>query len=207
MGFYMERVRSNILPLSVATTLPEAFEEWSFTENTIDHEEVAETCQLCGQEYLRYQFEIINIFTGSTLWVGSQCILKFGVSVFEDGQRLTQAMAKKKLNRMLNRMRQNSCISALSRLAAREDNQILERALEQYRIRKKLTPKQAFVVFWRLNEHNIDYSPTFFKIDLKRQKYKDDLAEMHSERVRLIWPALTASQRKLAEKLALSPIA
>ncbi len=58
MKTYPQRVRDNILPLSVGSTLPEAFEEWSFTENTVDHEEPVETCQLCEQEQLRYHFEI-----------------------------------------------------------------------------------------------------------------------------------------------------
>ncbi len=38
MGGYSQRVRDSILPLSVADTLPAAFAEWSFTENTVDHE-------------------------------------------------------------------------------------------------------------------------------------------------------------------------
>ena len=82
MQTYPQRVRDNILPLSIGSTLPEAFEEWSFTDNTVDHEEPVETCQLCDQEELRYHFEIKNSLTHKCLWVGSQCILKFNLSVF-----------------------------------------------------------------------------------------------------------------------------
>jgi len=58
MRTYPQKVRDNILPLSIAGTLPEAFKEWSFTDNTIDHEEAVETCQLCEHEEIRYHFEI-----------------------------------------------------------------------------------------------------------------------------------------------------
>jgi hypothetical protein len=75
MQTYPQRVRDNILPLSVGSSLPEAFEEWSFTENTIDHEEPIETCELCDQEELRYHFEIKNTLTKNILWVGS-CLKK-----------------------------------------------------------------------------------------------------------------------------------
>ena len=83
MGGYTQRVRDSILPLSVAGTLPDAFAEWSFTESTIDHEAPVETCQLCGQQELRYHFEIANAYTDGSLWVGSHCILQFDVAVLD----------------------------------------------------------------------------------------------------------------------------
>ena len=85
MGGYSQRVRDSILPLSVADTLPAAFAEWSFTENTVDHETPIETCELCGQQDLRYHFEIANPYTEAALWVGSHCILQFDVAVMENG--------------------------------------------------------------------------------------------------------------------------
>lgn len=104
MRAYPQRVRENIFPLSFGSTLPEAFEEWSFTENTEDHERPVESCQLCEQEALRYHFEIRNSLTKRTLWVGSLCILKFGLSVFESGQRLSNIDAKKKLDGLMQQM-------------------------------------------------------------------------------------------------------
>ncbi len=70
MGGFTRRVRDSILPPSVAGALPTVFGEWSFTENTVDHESPIETCELCGQQDLRYHFEIANQYTDATLWVG-----------------------------------------------------------------------------------------------------------------------------------------
>jgi hypothetical protein len=67
MGGFTRRVRDSILPLSVAGALPTVFGEWSFTENTVDHASPIETC---GQQDLRYHFEIANQYTDATLWVG-----------------------------------------------------------------------------------------------------------------------------------------
>lgn len=205
MRSYPQRVRDNILPLSVGSTLPEAFEEWSFTERTEDHEEPVETCQLCEQEDLRYHFEIRNALTGKTLWVGSQCILKFGLSVFESGQRLSPAGAKKKLDRLMQQMRLESCIKALERLSAAEDNNILRNALAYYQKNKYLTPKFAFVVMWRLQKNRIDHSPSFFKVSLKKSKYKEDLRGMPTSQIHAIWKALTSSQRRMAIAMGHSP--
>lgn len=201
MSTYPQRVRDNILPLSVGSTLPEAFEEWSFTERTEDHEQPIETCQLCEQEALRYHFEIRNSLTKKNLWVGSQCILKFGLSVFESGRRLSEGDAKKKLDRLMQQMRLESCIRALEKLAAAERNEILSNALQYYQKNKYLSPKFAFVVLWRLQSNRIDHSPTFFKINLKRGKYQRDLQEMVLSHVHVIWPALSSSQRDMAIRL------
>jgi hypothetical protein len=205
MTRYTQRVCDSILPLSVGDTLPKAFEEWYFTEEIIDHEEPIETCELCGQKELRYHFKIQNDLTGNTLWVGSHCILKFDVAVFEDGRRLTAAEATKKLHKLTEKMRLDSCIKALQKLATAENNQLLQSALEYYQRNKKLTPKFAFVVFWRLKANNIDHNPSFFNITLKKQKFMGDLREMETARVHFFWAALSASQRRLAIELGHTP--
>jgi len=198
MSTYPQRVADNILPLSVAGTLPEAFKEWYFTGETEDHEQAIEDCELCDQEQLRYHFKIANRYTHKHLWIGSQCILKFKVAVYEDDRLLDEKQTKKKLDTLMKQMRFDACMKALRRLVAEEDNEILGNALDFYQNNKYLTPKFAFVIFWRLKSHRIDHSPSFFKVSLKKDKYKRDLLQMDTKRVHLIWPALSSSQRKLA---------
>lgn len=205
MDHYSQRVRSSILPLSVGDTLPKAFEEWTVTENVIDHETPQETCELCGQESLRYHFEIKNSLNANTLWIGSQCILKFGLSVFESGRLLSPAAAKKKINRIMDQMRQDACIRALQALAFAEKNEILSNALQYFKAHKYLSPKQAFVVLWRLNRHGIDHNPSFFRVDLKHERFKSQLRDMESGRVQVLWPALTSSQREIAQRFGHGP--
>jgi hypothetical protein len=110
--------------------LPKAFEERRFTGRTHDHEESIETCKLCGQEGLRYHFEIQNDFNRRSLDVGSHCILQFNVAVYENGQRLSTRDAKRRLNKLMRKMRFDACIKALQRLARSEDSQILSGALD-----------------------------------------------------------------------------
>nr|WP_313425375.1 hypothetical protein [Brevundimonas diminuta] len=129
MEHYTSRVRDSILPLSIAKTLPAAFREWRFTERTEDHGAPVETCRLCGQEGLRYHFEIGNERTDETLWVGSHCILKFDVAIVQEGRRLTPQEAKRRLTELTNEMQLKACIAALEKLAAAENNAILEGAL------------------------------------------------------------------------------
>ncbi len=198
MQTYTQRVRDCILPLSISDTLPQAFEEWHFTGATQDHEEPLETCELCGQEGLRYHFEIANQFTRHTLQVGSHCILQFDVAVYEGARRLSPHEAKKRLEKLTQQMRLESCIGALEKLARAEDTDILRSALDYYRKNKKLTPKQAFVVFWRLRENRIDHAPSFFSVTLKKKRYIQDLEDMETSRVHFFWAALSSSQKRQA---------
>jgi len=199
MSTYPQRVADNIIPLSISGTLPEAFKEWYFTDNIEDHEIANEDCKLCNKEQLRYHFEIKNRNTNHHLWVGSSCILKFQVQVFDNGNLLDAQGSKKKLNELKQKMRLDSCINSLKKLAASEnDSNILSNALKFYLKNKCLTPKFSFVVFWRLSSNKIDHCPSFFKVSLKKEQYKSDFAKMPLDRVHLIWPALSSSQRKLA---------
>lgn len=198
---YTQSVSRNILPLSIADTLPGAFGEWHFTGVSEDYGEPIETCKLCEQDGLRYHFEIQNEFNHNTLLVGSHCILQFDVGIYEGGRRLTVDEARKFLQKLTQKMRLESCIRALEKLARAENNDILVNALSYYRTNKKLTPKQAFVVFWRLRTNQIDHDPSFFAITLKKDRYVDDLRNMPTERVHYFWKALSSGQRRKAMEL------
>lgn len=193
MGGYTQRVRDSILPLSLADTLPAASTEWSFTENTVDHETPIETCELSGQQDLRYHFEIANRYTEAALWVGSHCILQFDVAVIEKGRRLSPEEAKRHLAKLTQRMQLESCIRALEQLATKETNPVLSGPLDYYRRNKKLTPKYAAVVFWKLRTFRIDHRPSFFHVE--------DLRQMPTRRVHRFWSALSAGQRRKAVEL------
>jgi hypothetical protein len=193
--------------ISIGATLPEAFEEWSFTEKTYDHESPVAICNLCDKDKLRYHFLIQNSITQKKLWVGSHCILQFNLSVFEEGQRLSPSQAQKKLERLTQKMRLESCLKSLEALAIKDGGSsgILQGALDYYRKNKVLTPKFAAVVLWRLNERGIDHSPSFFKVCLKRADHKRHLKEMKPRMFAFIWPALSSSQKKTALKLGRTP--
>ena len=205
METYPQPVMENILPLSLAKTLPEAFTEWFFTEKTIDYGSPIAKCNLCDNEKLRYHFEINNENNGNKLFIGSKCIIKFQLRVFENGNVLSTKGVIKKLNRLINDMRKVSCIKALVEIASFENNNILKSALAYYQKHQYLTPKFAFVVFWRLKKTSIDFTESFFKITLKTESNKRDLKEMPHERVLMFWNALSPAQKKIAQQLGHKP--
>ena len=205
MASFPQRVQDNILPLSVGDTLPEVFTEWLFTERAYDYGKPTKTCELCEQESLRYHFEIRNRFTQKTLWVGSHCILKYQVPVFEQGKEVTDVDAKKYLNHLMKKMQMDSCLAALQRLAGSEGSSILQLALDYYRQHATLSPKHAYSIFWRLRSHRIDHNPSAFKVNLKPAELQEELRGMVSGHVHTFWPALTSKQKELASSLGHTP--
>ena len=127
------------------------------------------------------------------------CII-FNVAVYEKDILLNKKDSKRKLDQLFKKMRLESCINSLEKLAISEDNKILKNALEYYSKNKYLTPKYASVVFWKLKENNIDYTASFFKITLKKNIFKEHLEEMETFKVHNFWKALSPSQKKLAIK-------
>ena len=203
---YPEAVARRILPLSTSSTLKEAFGEWRWTGEAIDHEQCVAECELCGKEDLRYHFFIENVVTHRTMSVGSKCILKFGIAVHDArGRVLERGAAKRKLDEKLAEVRKLACLAALQRLAQTEEHEILSSALAYWRRHGYLSPKQAFIVYWRLHANGIEYNPSFFKIGLRRKKHQADLHAMPTSRVHYIWPGLSPSQRRKAQEMGHAP--
>src|SRR3546814_5002106 len=60
MSSWAERAAATLLPLSRASSLGPALREWSYTGRFFDLEARDGICELCGQQDLRYHFEIEN---------------------------------------------------------------------------------------------------------------------------------------------------
>ncbi len=146
MDAFSEKARDNILPLSRGTQFPAVFEEWRVTGQVKDFGSGVATCQLCEQERLRYHFEIGNPATRRSLWIGSRCILRFGVPVYEGTRRLRGAQVQRKLTSLINDVRYKAALAALRTLLRKEPNQILANALDYLPEHGSLSPKFAFVV-------------------------------------------------------------
>lgn len=92
MSGWAERAATAILPHSRAKTLVAALSEWAYTGRFFDSEATDGTCELCGQEDLRYHFEIENRETDASLLVGSECIKRFDIGGIDgQGRRIDSA--------------------------------------------------------------------------------------------------------------------
>lgn len=202
------RVCVNLFPLSVEQhDLSKALKEWAWTGGHVDHGENAyELCEMCDKTPLRYHFQIENGHTKIRLWVGSECIKRFGVdAIDDDGQRLSGAAAKAKVDKVRSKMiddaRKGRVLEAINAVIDLEDRDyilsILQRCLADHEAGKALSPKLMSTLGWRLRALKIPHNPRDFRVAMRRDKHKIDLRKLDDFKVRGLIPYLSASQREI----------
>jgi hypothetical protein len=201
---YLRRVAANILPLSRdQEDVAEALKEWEYRGDRSDVEDAVETCQLCDHYPIRYQFEIVNRFTKHRLDIGSECITRFDVAVIdEEGVQQRGAVAAKivakdrrKLEEESRRRTVRRALVQLAKMDQRINSKMLE-SIANAADDRGLSPKQASLVVWRLDENCIELPRSYLKVMLKKDAEKDDLLAMEDFKLKQLWPCLTAAQQR-----------
>jgi hypothetical protein len=65
--------------------------------------------------------------------------------------------------------------------------------------RGSFTPNQLSFLFWRLDAQAIEYSPSDFKLTIRKNREKDQLLEVADWKVKKLWKAMSTSQRQWYE--------
>ncbi len=210
---YMQRVAASIFPLSIEKKhIRIALDEWIFAGQYEDHEKPEETCQLCAKQGLRYKYLIENWITGNQLWVGSECIERFDVSVADPsraGRFLSKEEAATLIAKLKNKMIEdgkfNSVLRSLILLKeaegqAEQENPVdVDSFMRYYKINRKFTPSQGAILAWRLGKFKIKYNPRHFKIDARGQN-KTKLLQLKEWQVKALWPLLSQTQQAMYDR-------
>ncbi len=98
----------------------------------------------------------------------------------------------------LKRKEVEVCLNQLEIFAVKEEDTLLENAVNFYRKNFCLSPKYAYVVFSRLEQQGISYNPSYFKVSLEKGVFKNDLRQMPTDKVHIFWPALDSGQKQAA---------
>lgn len=173
MNKLSEIAKKNILSLSKnKNNYILALKEWTFSGNIHDHKIAKETCELCKQENLRYHFEIYNEL-GNKLLVGSSCIDKFDITVFnKEGIEITKNK-KSYLTKALNEKQINDIFYLLEASKTTEKLwDIPKKNLDKYCIdyfnkNKTFNAKIINYLFLRFEEEKIQFNPKLFKINIR----------------------------------------
>ena len=193
---YPHRMAAALLPLSREQhDLRLALLEWVYRGKRIDLGEPEEVCELCGQQGLRFIFEIVNVFTGNAMWVGSVCIIKFTIHAFLDGKLLSKAETQKAVEADLAglkkaarelRLKTEAELSA-ARLRAETAARVAraQTAVAELATRERLdaarwaeevassagcSPRQLNWLFWRFDVNRVAYSASDFRVECSLPK-------------------------------------
>ncbi len=185
---WTERASANLLPLSQASTLTAALREWAYTGFCEDYGRPEATCQLCENTDLRYHFEIRNRVTKNGLFVGSECITRFGIEGDEEARRdrtaLIQGARRREAEGVLDR---------LARLTAGAFD-----LRDYYAEHDALTPKQMVTAIGICRRRGVSVQ-ALPAVRLRRGRDQRQMKALTVEERRMLWPFLSAAQRRTWE--------
>ncbi|GGP24188.1 hypothetical protein [Silvimonas amylolytica] len=206
MNHWLEKSKENLLPLSVASSFGEALKEWFFTGVVFDRGDEDIFCELCEHPDLASHFEIKNRHKHNILLVGSSCILRFqdieildkaGVAITDDNERksaLDKALRDKIIESSLESLRD------LWRSDIQNRRKIAELGIA-VKNGEALHPEDLLFLFDRMNQLNVEYLATRYKISLRSDNAKYQLAGMSDSEIKKIWPALSNQQKAKAREV------
>ncbi|MEN9503728.1 MAG: hypothetical protein RI964_3013 [Pseudomonadota bacterium] len=199
---WIQKSTANLFPLSIEKSqFAIALKEWLYTGDMYDLDEPVETCELCGHSDIRYQFKIINHHNANEMLVGSECINKFGILATDEiGNILSKEESRREVNKdrqfLIKEAKKRHLINTLISLSAVDKDFDVDSFISYVIDREAFTPKQLSLLFWRLDKHEINYSPRDFKIIIRREREKDQLRNMDSWKLRKLWKSMSPSQQK-----------
>ena len=203
---WASRAANNLLPLSrERDSLVKALHEWRYTGNFNDLEAPIEECELCDHPEIRYQFEIKNQLTGSSLLVGSECIHRFNIAATdEEGHTLDREATHQKVERdrrhLIEEARKRRVIRALVALAHLDTDFKILSFVDYFQTRGAFTPKQLVLLLWRLSKLGVDHNPRDFKLTIKRKREKAQLELLEEWQLEKLQPCLSESQKVYLKK-------
>lgn len=201
MGNWTKRASDTLVPLSEADRLKAALKEWYYTGVCADFEESCEVCELCGQEHLRYHFEIANHHNKNSMNVGSECIKRFEIPAIDiDGSILnaakTAAIIDMDRRQLIEDARKRRATDALSALECEHPRFTAAPALATLRLTGAFSPRQTSFLFAQFDQRRIPYRARDFKVCLRTTSEKDELRVLTDEQLRSVWCAMTKAQQK-----------
>jgi hypothetical protein len=201
MSNWAERASAALLPHSIAPTLGVAIREWFYTGNFLDLETNDGVCELCGQQDLRYHFEIENRQTQADLLVGSECIKRFDIGgVDEMGNRLDAATTGKLVDRhrrgLVENARKQRVMTALLKLGHAAPDFDAMSFIDFVDDKGAFTRNQVAMVFWKFDTFCIEYRPTDWKVRMRRDSDIGQLRTMKPAAFRRVYAALSGAQKE-----------
>jgi len=202
---WINKVKNNIFPFSnEKNKILLALQEWEYRGGVFDPEYPQEQCQLCGQQDIRYQFEIVNKINTNSLLIGSECIKRFDIKVIDQGGAvLTGKSAYQKIDKdkrkLITDAKIRSVLNSLVNLSKKDYKFEIENFVKYYQKRGAFTPAQLFTIIWRFEENKVNYNKSHFKVVMRREREKDQLRYMEDWKLSKIMPCLTKKQKEFID--------
>jgi hypothetical protein len=199
---WTKKITAQILAVSQETDdAAKAFTEWQFSGSITDHGKPVARCGLCGHAGLRYHFMIANRHTGEALWVGSQCILNFDISIPQtSGRKLLSPKEKQiELKGYVDNTKITKLLIPLQQLyqqVGKADRRKVHWAVGKFQRRGAFSPKDLAWLFQAMRLVGINYQAGDYSLTLRAKQDRLEYTQLSLTARAMIEPCLTDKQRE-----------
>lgn len=178
-----------------------AAKEWEFTGKVIDHEVTDMRCELCEGENLRYHFEIKNKGNKNELMVGSTCIAKFDITVWDDlgneiiGRSRKTTFLKKEIEKKKREFVLDALRGIWRKSKGRTKNEV-EFLGKIYKEGKALSPDHAIALIKILKCNDVQIPSSSINVGLRDHYAIYQALNLVKEDQSLLLSFLTSPQKK-----------
>lgn len=178
-----------------------AIKEWTFSGEVIEYDEAVYICDLCNNNNLIRHFKIYNEI-GNEMLVGSECIKKFEIPVFNEYSEKIENDVVNYLNKYSQRIH---ILKILDELISKNNTDKIQEyykikldefCLIEYNKNNKLTARIVNYLFKRFEEENLIYKPKNFKININSKKNKLNFLSLSNVQFNRIKNVLSKTQIK-----------
>jgi hypothetical protein len=207
---WVAKVKRNLFASSVEQKdIEKALEEWRYTGDCVVTKDAV--CELCGQPYLHYHFQIRNLLKSNELWIGSECIKRFSaedtksIQFFDNyGNRITdERLIIKTVNKQMVDLKKDKKVQEVLELLSDLYNKTLESTLnelfDQYSNKEYLTPIQMLWLDNYFSENNIEVNPHIFNVNLSNRFYLDQVFTRSADSIMRLEKYLTRDQKEILD--------
>lgn len=199
-----KRIQQRFPEFEGTATEAEFFNQWAFTGKFVDYGSNSAECGLCGNHRLRYHFLVVHRETGEALWVGSQCVLSFGVSgrLVNQKQRTARqtqepAASQKSVLQLIDQL-QN-----IYHQVTRSDQRKIRWLVGKFQQSGAFSPKDAAWLFQVMLVCGVRPDFKIFPITLRTKKDRTELKALSLTLRRLLAPSLDEKQRAECVKMGI----
>ena len=178
-----------------------AIKEWTFSGEVIEYDEPVYICTLCNNNNLIRHFKIYNEI-GNEMLVGSECIKKFEIPVFNENSERIEKDVVNYLNtysqriyilKIFEELISKNNLSEMRGNIRHDLDKSCKDIFQRYDI---LNARIVNYLFVRFKEENIKFKPKKFKISIKSKDDQFYLLSLNEVQFNRINKALTKPQIK-----------
>lgn len=172
--------------------------EWRYV-GVVDNLNCDGSCQLCGFNPIRYEYELINIYNSNQLIVGSECIGKFTNNYTIDLlDTYGNIVDKTRVTGDRNDYFKKKLHEQLDNITKYERNSFVLSIVEEIKEIGKLTPNQLKCtkqIYHKLSDlGKIAFKQTIH-VKLAKDREKEQIENMKETDLRFVMQFMTSSQR------------